>query len=1506
MTNAELATDNERLRVALREAEAQQAATSEILQVIGASPADAQPVFDAIVRHAARLCDAAFSGLALADRDSLTLPAAYGLEPGDLKTFLAPFPIPLGADTVSGRAILEGRVVHVRDQAAEAAYAGNPGQRVGTRTMVAVPMMRNGRPIGAVSAWRREVRPFTDTQIALLKTFADQAVIAIENVRLFKELQEKNHALTDAHAQVSEALEQQTATSEILSVISRSPSDIQPVFDAIVRSAVKLCDGLLGTVLRVEGDRLDLAAHFNVSREGVQAYREHYPMPIGRETVAGNAILDRRVVHVVDAQDDSTVPPRSVAMARAAGFRGVVAVPLLREGEPIGLINVARRDPGPFSERQIAVIQIFANQAVLAIDNVRMFKELEARNAALTRALEQQTASGEILRVISRTHDDAQAVFDAIVRSVVQLCHAAGAAVFRVEGGLIHEPANYGLAAEKLAATRARYPRPVDMESTPGVAILTRSVFHVPDTDNPATMPHVRQTGRLLGIRSVIAIPMLREGEAVGAIVATRHAAGPFSDADIELLRTFTDQAIIALENVRLFTQLRDKNQALTEALDQQTATSEILRAMSSSPTDVRPVFESLVVSAARLCGASDVLLLVRDRDALRAAGGVGAFSESLSPNFRVPLLRSSVAARSVIDGTTLHIPDLQSLSEADFAVGRDLQRRFGHRTVLAVPLLREGVALGTIFAMRFEVQPFTDQQIVLLKTFADQAVIAIENVRLFTELETSNRELTIALDQQTATGEVLSVISSSPTDYQPVFDTIVRSAARLCNAFDAVLVLKDGDQFLQRAHYGPLETLLGGRYPLEGTVGGRAILEARVIHVDNLAESLEYALGHALAQRVGYRTTLSVPLVRDGRAVGAITIRRTEVLRFTDKQIELLKTFAAQAVIAIENVRLFTELEARNRALTETLEQQTATSEVLRVISRSGSNVQPVFDAIAENARRLLRGWGSLVVRFDGRLLHAEAVSGGAQGSADILRQLFPLSADRDTFVGAAILDRKVQIIEDVEADERWARMRARARARGWRSNVAVPMLQDGQPVGAITVSRVEPGPFKRQEIELLTTFAEQAVIAIENVRLFNDLRARTGDLLSSVEQLKALGEVSRAVSSTLDLSVVLNTIVSRVVELSGVDRGVVFEYDESQEVFIERAATDTGGELAKVRRGAPIRKGEGVLGRTAVVLEPVQVPDISVPGAYESRLRDNLLASGVRALLAVPMVHEGLIVGSLLVSRNEPGDFASETIELLQTFASQSALAIRNARLYKELEEKTRQLEAANRHKDDFLASMSHELRTPLNAVIGFSEVLVERMFGDLNDKQEEFLHDILASGRHLLSLINDILDLAKIEAGRMELDPEDFDLASAIDNALVLIRERALRKGLTLDTAVDPGLGVVRADQRKIKQVLLNLLSNSVKFTPEGGRVTLAAHRHLTHVEIAVSDTGIGIAPGDQEAVFEEFRQIESDYVKKQEGTGLGLTLARKFVELHGGRIGVKSELGKGSTFSFTLPI
>jgi signal transduction histidine kinase len=376
--------------------------------------------------------------------------------------------------------------------------------------------------------------------------------------------------------------------------------------------------------------------------------------------------------------------------------------------------------------------------------------------------------------------------------------------------------------------------------------------------------------------------------------------------------------------------------------------------------------------------------------------------------------------------------------------------------------------------------------------------------------------------------------------------------------------------------------------------------------------------------------------------------------------------------------------------------------------------------------------------------------------------------------------------------------------------------------------------------------------------------------------------------------------------VELSALDGGVVFEYDETAQEFVQRAATETGGTLAAVRRATRIPKGEGVIGQTALTLEPFQVADITVTGAYESRRRENLIESGIRAILAVPMVRESRLIGCLGVTRNHPGTFPPETIDLLRTFATQSALAIQNARLYREVEQKSRELEAASRHKSEFLANMSHELRTPLNAILGFSEVLAERMFGDVNEKQAEYLQDILSSGRHLLSLINDILDLAKVEAGRLELELGRFHLPTALDNALTLVRERATRHGITLTQHVDPGIGDIIADERKVKQILLNLLSNAVKFTSEGGRVTLTTAAADGAITIAVSDTGVGIAPEDQAAIFEEFRQVGRDDTRKQEGTGLGLTLAKKFVELHGGRIWVQSQIGQGSTFTFTLPV
>ncbi len=940
-----------------------------------------------------------------------------------------------------------------------------------------------------------------------------------------------------------------------------------------------------------------------------------------------------------------------------------------------------------------------------------------------------------------------------------------------------------------------------------------------------------------------------------------------------------------------------------SESNEQQAATAEILRVISSSPTDVQPVFEVIGDSALRLCRAWSTSVWRLDDGVLRVVSAHGGTPGSIRLMLERPPMPSDSAGlwtRVIAERRVFEIVDV----ETDARIGestRELARTRGWRARLDVPMVRGQETVGLISVTHAEPGPFAAAHAELLKTFADQAVIAIENVRLFTELQEKNRALTQAhgqvteaLEQQTATSEILRVIAASPTDVQPVLEAVAESVARLCDSPDVTIFRIDGGVLQLAVHRGPMGSLPAygeERVSLDrGTVAGRSVIERRTIHLADLSrETDEYPESSARARRFGNRAILSVPLLRDDEAIGAIVVRRTEARSFTERQVALLRTFADQAVIAIENVRLFNETK-------EALERQTATAEILQVISRSPTDVQPVFDAIAESAARLCNANDAQVLRVEGDILHLVAARGTT--SMPSVRQL-----TRGHLVGRAVIDRRTIHVRDV-AQALSEYPETTALQYGVQSALAVPLLREGVALGVIRISRTEIRPFTEEQVALLQTFADQAVIAIENVRLFKEVKSRTAALTRSVEQLTALGEVSRAVSSTLDLETVLTTIVSRAVELTGLDGGVVFEYDEAAQEFVQRAATGTGGPLAEARRATRIQKGEGVLGRTAITLEPSQVPDITVPGAHEGRLRENLIESGIRAVLTVPMSYEGRLIGGLGVTRNRPGEFPTETIELLRTFATQSALAIQNARLFHEIEDKSRQLEVASQHKSEFLANMSHELRTPLNAIIGFSEVLSERMFGELNEKQEEYVKDIYASGTHLLSLINDILDLSKIEAGRMELELTDFDLPTAIDNALTLVRERAGRRSITLHTNLDDRLGQIQADERKVRQVVLNLLSNAIKFTPEGGRIDVLAAPKDGLVEVSVSDTGVGIAPEDQEAVFEEFRQVGTA-ATKVEGTGLGLTLCRKFVELHGGRIWVKSQEGVGSTFTFTIP-
>jgi GAF domain-containing protein len=1493
---------------ALSEALEQQTATAEILRVIASSPTDVQPVFDTIAESATRLCQARDAVIWRPEGDELRAVAVVGPLAGAVAS--SRHTLPLSRGSMAGRAFVERAPVHVPDLARvvgdfpDSAFAFRAGQRAG----LTMPLLRGETAIGVIAIGRGEARPFGDKQMALLQTLAAQAVIAIENVRLFNE--------------TKEALEQQTATSEILRVISTSPTDVQPVFDSIARSAAQLCEGKAGAVVRYDEELAHLVAAYDMAPERLKVLVTRYPTRLSRALALTRAIVDRAVVHIPDTRQD---PDYDQEYVSRTGAQSLVAVPLLREGRPIGAIGVSRLRVGPFSENQIRLLQTFADQAVIAIENARLFQELQARNAELAESLEHQTATGEILRVISSSPTDLQPVMEAIAENAARVCGAMDSGVFLLEGeqgsGVLRAVARRG---SLVRASLMGEPIPVTRDTVGGQVVIDRRTIHVEDilaaeAEFPITVSRLNRHES--NIRTMLATPLLREDTPLGVIFVNRGPEpNPFSAKQIALLETFANQAVIAIENVRLFKELEARNRDLTEALEQQTATAEILRVISSSPTDLQPVMDVVADSAARFCGATRVAIIRLDGDSLRIAATHGPSPTNLPLGTTYGVSRRSVAGRAVLDRETIHIVDFQTVPETDFpdTLERDRQAGFPTRTVLATPLMREGISIGVIYMRRSEVQPFTDKQIALAKTFADQAVIAIENVRLFQELQARNAELAEALEQQTATAEILRVISSSPTDVQPVFETIAESAGRLTDAMFGITFLVSDDLLHLAALHVPsgerseaIDTL-ARTYPIpldQNTLATQVARDGIVVHVADMETDPRMPEAQRKRTRMlGARSLLIVPMVREGQTVGMIFTARREPMPFTESQVALLQTFAAQAVIAIENVRLFQELQARNTELAEALEQQTATSAILRVISSSPTDLQPVMEAVVENAVRVCGAMDSSIFRLEGEHLRLVARHGPLRLSVAIGEALPGIHG---TVSERILRERRTIHVEDIlaaEAEYPVTASRVRGRMSTVRTMVGTPLLREGRPLGVLYVNRgPEVQPFSAKQIALLETFANQAVIAIENVRLFTELQARTRDLMRSVGELKALGEVSQAVGSTLDLQTVLTTIVGRAVQLSGTGGGVIYEYDEATQEFQVRATDQIEPEHFAALRATPIRLGQGAVGQAAATRTSVQVPDILAEGALAAtHIRPILARSGYRSILAVPLLFEERVMGGLVVWRREAGTFDPGVVNLLQTFATQSVLAIQNARLFREIADKSRLLEAASRHKSEFLANMSHELRTPLNAILGFSEVLAERMFGEVNEKQAEYLQDILASGRHLLSLINDILDLSKVEAGRLELELGRFHLPTALDNSLILVRERATRHGITLTQTVDPRVGDIVADERKVKQILLNLLSNAVKFTPEGGQVGVTATAAEDGITIAVSDTGIGIAPEDQAAIFEEFRQVGRDDARKQEGTGLGLTLAKKFVELHGGRIGVQSQVGQGSTFTFTLPV
>jgi GAF domain-containing protein len=1078
----------------LNESREQQSATSEVLKAISRSPDDLQPVFQTIGVRAEKLCGAEISVIAVTDGDQIRLASINGMSPEGVEVVRRAFPMKRSEETVTARAIRTSTICHVPDVLNDPLYQNKQVARTsGYRGCLAVPMVRDQRVIGSIFVARRKPGPFTETQIQLLRTFADQAVIAIENVRRFNE--------------TKEALEQQTATSEVLGIISKSPGELASVFNAMLKNATRICHAKYGVLfLRENDDTVRAGASFGVPPALAEERKRNPIIRPSPKTGVGRVLLSKKTAHIADvlAEPEYIDVPAGFTkpgIVQFGGARTELAVPMLKDDELIGTIVIYRTEVQPFTDKQIELVQSFAAQAVIAIENTRLLNELRE-------SLQQQTATANVLKVISRSTFDLQIVLDTLVESATRLCEADYAWLFQRQGEDFMFSASYGNAAEIVAQIRGFFkdlPVPIDRGSVTGRAAKEARAIHVPDVlaDSEYTYGEIQ---KIAGYRAALGVPLLHKGEVVGVIFVGKNVQQPFTDNQIELVTTFADQAVIAIENTRLLTELRQRTDDLAEALAQQTTTADVLKVISRSAFDLDVVLNTLTESAAKLCDA-DMAGIVRPKDGEH----YWVTTHNFRPDFMEymksrPILRDrgSVVGRVLLEGHVVHVPDV--LADSDFTFS-EAQKRGGYRTVLGVPLLREGSPIGVIVLTRTTVRPFTDKQIDVLTTFADQAVIAIENVRLFDEVRARTRDLSESLEQQTATAQVLSVISSSVTDAQPVFEIIARSAARVCDARFCNVFRFDGKLIHFAATHGyegeAIEALKRA-YPIapgRKSAAARAVLNGVVEQIPDVNADREYEHG-TTASEVNFRSIVAVPMLKSGQPVGAIAISRPQTGYFPERQIELLKTFADQAVIAIENARLLSELRQRTGELSESLQQQTATAEVLKVISRSAFDLHTVLQALVEAAAKLCEADQGTIAREQAGVFVRAASYGFSAEFVDLVKDL-PVAPARGSATGRALLEGRTVHIADVRADPDYTFSEAIEKG-GFKTILAVPMLREGKAIGVLALTRIEMRPFTDKQIELVSTFADQAAIAIENVRLFENVQARTRELAKSLEDLR------------------------------------------------------------------------------------------------------------------------------------------------------------------------------------------------------------------------------------------------------------------------------------------------------------------------------------------------------------------------------------------------------------------